>query len=168
VFVLNFFFSIILRIIYTFYANKQSIGVNRAISSLLFQKILKLPQRFVAKAGSGKLVSLVSGELQTLEKTLWYIPYILIAPLSNFACFAYFAVYFYEASAIAFFLQMVIVIIFVFLSVKATKLKYIESKIDMLILQVIAQTRESDSSVTLLKASRPLKHTVGNTFSKIK
>jgi ABC-type multidrug transport system fused ATPase/permease subunit len=127
-FILIFLISIVLRIIYTFYANKQAININRGISTLLFSKILKLPQRFVAKIGTGKLVSLVSGELQTLEKTMWYIPYILVAPISNIAWFAYFAVYFYEASPIAFGFQLAVLVIFIILSIITTKLKFKESK----------------------------------------
>ena len=128
VFILIVISSVAIKIPYIFYANKLAVNVNRGISALLYQKVLKLSQISLAKASTGKLVTLVSGDLQTLEKTMWFIPYIFVAPLLLIACFAYFAVYFYEASAITFIILVLLVIAFIISAVFSNRWKYLEGK----------------------------------------
>ena len=61
-----------------------------------------MSQKSLAVTSTGKLVTLVSGELQTIEKTFWYVPVSISTLLILLALFTYIAVFFAEASAIAF------------------------------------------------------------------
>lgn len=82
-FIVNGFLTIWTRSIYQFNSNKLSININRGISTLLYTKLTRLSQKGLAMTTSGKLVSLVSGELQVLEKSMWFIPHLVIAPIAN-------------------------------------------------------------------------------------
>ena len=72
-FILFWGLSIFIRTIFKFEANILSMKINRGISSLLFQKITRMSQVSLAKASAGKLVTMVSAELQTMESSMWYI-----------------------------------------------------------------------------------------------
>lgn len=62
--------SVFFRTLFKYEASVLSMKMNRGISSVLFQKITKMSQVSLAKASAGKLVMMVSGELQTLESSL--------------------------------------------------------------------------------------------------
>ena len=76
----------------------EHIFINIGVSSLVYQKILKLTQKSLATTASGKLTNLVSGELQAIEKSLYVLPYIAILPVTLFAWFGYFGAVYYEVS----------------------------------------------------------------------
>ena len=62
------------RLVYC--AKLLAVRINRCVSSLLYQKVMKLSQKSLAVSSTGKLVTLISSELQIVEKSFWYIPYI--------------------------------------------------------------------------------------------
>ena len=68
------------------------------VSSILYQKILKLSQKSLATTASGKLTTLVSGELQTIEKSLHLIIDMMVLPITLLAWFGYFGAVYYEVS----------------------------------------------------------------------
>lgn len=127
-FILVMFFSVLTLSIYQFYANILAVNTNRGISALLYQKMMKLSHIGLAKVSTGKLVSLVSGELQTLEKSMWYIPYMAVSPIINILCYVFFSLYYFEAAAIAFVFQLVVVIVFIIISLKVAGWRYLEGK----------------------------------------
>lgn len=57
------------------------ISVRKGLSGLVFKKILSFSQRSKSKATSGKLVSILSGELQMIERSIIILPAIVIAPV---------------------------------------------------------------------------------------
>jgi len=122
------FFSIFFKIYYYMYGNKLAITINRGISLLLYQKILKLSQKSLVLASTGKLVTLVSGELQSLEKTFWYITYLIASPVALLACFIYFSYIYWEAGAIAFVWIWCMLAAFVWLALKNRMWRYMEGK----------------------------------------
>jgi ABC-type multidrug transport system fused ATPase/permease subunit len=128
VFCITMFFSIFLKIYYYMYANKLAIKINRGISTLLYQKILNLSQKSLAMASTGKLVTLVSAELQTLEKTFWYITYLIASPAMQIASFIYFAYDFHEGSAISFVSLLILMAGFILLALKTSRWRYLEGK----------------------------------------
>lgn len=107
----------------------MAIKINRGISTLLYQKVMNLSQKSLAMASTGKLVTLVSAELQTLEKTFWYIAYLIASPVTQLASFIYFAFVYYEASAIAMVSLLLLMSSFVLLAVKTSRWRYLEGKL---------------------------------------
>ena len=94
--------SIFFRTVFKFEASLLSMKINRGISAVLFQKITRMSQVSLAKASAGKLVTMVSGELQTLESNMWYIFWLNVNLIITLLIFIYFGFAFYEASVIGF------------------------------------------------------------------
>ena len=65
---------------------------------MVYQKILKLSQKSLATTASGKLTTLISGELQTIEKSLYCLTYLVVLPITLLAWFGYFGGIYYEVS----------------------------------------------------------------------
>lgn len=116
------------RTLYIFNISKTAMVVNRGVSSLLYQKITLLSQKSLALATSGKLMTLISSELQDFEKNMWGMSYVIIMPLSLIATFVYFAFLYYEASAIAFIATLLILVIIVALGMKSMSYRYNQGK----------------------------------------
>ena len=75
------FINIYLRHVALFQAYSYILVVRKSSIGLLYSKILKLSQKSLAKATSGKIINLASGDLSSLERTLHFSPYIIISPL---------------------------------------------------------------------------------------
>ena len=102
VFILISVLSLLVKNYFMLYAKLFSVNVNKCVGTALYNKVLKMSQKSLAVTSTGKLVTLVSGELQTIEKTFWYVPVSISTLLILLALFTYIAVFFAEASAIAF------------------------------------------------------------------
>ena len=87
---------------FVLYSRLVAVDINKCVASVLYSKVLRLSQKSLALTSTGKLITLVSGELQTIEKTFWYIPLFIVNLLIIFICFGYIIVFFLEAGAIAF------------------------------------------------------------------
>ena len=94
--------ALLVKNVFLLYARLVAVNINKCVGAALYNKVLKMSKKSLAVTSTGKLVTLVSGELQTIEKTFWYVPQFYTIVIMLFAIFAYIAVFFYEASAIAF------------------------------------------------------------------
>ena len=54
--------------------------IRKGLSGLIFKKIMRFSEKSKHQATSGKLVSIISGELQALERGLIVIPFIITSP----------------------------------------------------------------------------------------
>ena len=102
--------------------------INKGISALLFQKVLRLSQKSSSVVSSGKLVTLVSGELQTIEESSQYIFYVLTKPILLILLFGYLCIDFKEAGAISLGALVWILAAFMAIVGKIVKWKYFEGK----------------------------------------
>ena len=66
---------------YLFYAAAFGVAVRKGISGVLYRKILRFNQKSKAIATSGKLVAIVSGELQLIERGMLTISSLISAPV---------------------------------------------------------------------------------------
>ena len=101
-FLIIIFVSIMCKNMFVLYSRLVAVDINKCVASVLYSKVLRLSQKSLALTSTGKLITLVSGELQTIEKTFWYIPLFIVNLLIIFICFGYIIVFFLEAGAIAF------------------------------------------------------------------
>ena len=99
----NILLSVVCRSVLQFYSRMVASRISRCVSSLLYKKILRLSQKSLAVTSTGKLVTLVSGELQTIEKVFWYLPLALVNLIILLFTFVYFIYFYLEGGAIAFF-----------------------------------------------------------------
>lgn len=76
--------------------------MRKALTALLFKKILRFNQKSLAKATTGKIVTIVSGELQIIEQGLVLAPYIIVSPLVTIYAFVLISFEFKEAAALGF------------------------------------------------------------------
>ena len=74
------FVNILVRHVYLFYAYYFILILRKSTLSLLYEKITTLSQKSVAKATIGKIINLGSGDLSTLERTLQFLSFAIIAP----------------------------------------------------------------------------------------
>lgn len=128
-FILIQLIAIMFRTAYLFYSNKLSVKITSSMACLMYQKILRMSQSSITETSSGKLISLVTSDLQNLEKTMWYIPYIIVGPILTIAWFAYFAIWYYEASPLALFVFWILLFLYVILMKKVTQWRNFEGKV---------------------------------------
>lgn len=103
----------------------------------MYQKALRLSQKSKAISSTGKIVTIVSGELQTIEWGIQMAPYILIAPVSTLIAFCLIAINFQEAAAIGFIVFVFIIIAQILMSKVSLKWKikegaFSDKRIDIL------------------------------------
>ena len=70
-----------MRNLYLFYATSFGVAVRKGISGVLYRKILKFNQKSKAIANSGKLVAIVSGDLQLIQRGMVSVNSIISAPI---------------------------------------------------------------------------------------
>lgn len=90
--------------------------------------MVRLTLKALASTASGTLTTIVSGELKTVEKSFWMLPYIFAMPMTLIACFIYFGFFFYESTAIAFFALLLLTDVFAGLIGTTGKWRYFEGK----------------------------------------
>ena len=122
VFLLNGFLSTLVKSYFMLHSKLLAVNVNKCVSTVLYNKVLKMSQKSLVVTSTGKLVTLVSGELQTIEKTFWYVPMFIINVFLLFILFGYIGVFFLEASLIAF--GIVLIMIFILLIFAGCNMKW--------------------------------------------
>lgn len=126
IFCLLFYIVQTFRVNYFFAANYLGINIRKAISGIMYRKALRLSQKSKAISSTGKIVTIVSGELQAIDWGIQMAPYIIIAPVSTVLAFALIAINFKEASAIGFVVFILIIISQILLSKVTLRWKYRE------------------------------------------
>ena len=67
---------------YFFISYEVGLAIKKGIGGLLYKKVLRFSQKSRAKATSGKIIAIVSGELQLLERGLVLLPNMFIGPVT--------------------------------------------------------------------------------------
>ena len=75
--------QIIFRHLFFFYLAMFAVVVRKAMTGILYQKLMRLSQSSVAKASPGKLINLASGDMAVIERGFQNLPYIVTAPIST-------------------------------------------------------------------------------------
>jgi len=117
-----------------FHAANTGLNMRKAITGMIFTKVLRFNQKSLAKASTGKIVTIVSGELQVIEQGLIMAPYIVIAPISTILAFSLIK----EAAALGFLMFVLIIICQAVISKATVKWKYWEGVYSDKRLKVIA------------------------------
>ena len=102
VFCMIFYIQQLNRVYYFFWANQLGINIRKAVSGLMFKKALKFSQKSKAISSTGRIVTIVSSELQSIDWGIQFAPYIVVAPISTLFAFALIAINFEEAAIIGF------------------------------------------------------------------
>ena len=73
--------SSILRSLNFFYSSVVGVVIRKGISGVIYRKILRFNQKSKAKASAGKLVSIISGDLQMIERGLMTAASLATSPI---------------------------------------------------------------------------------------
>ena len=123
--------SSICRNQYFFRGCVVALNIRKTLISALYTKISKLSMKSLTETNSGKLITIVSGDIQAIERALGAAPIILAAPFVNII--AYLILGFsagWEYAGITFAIWIIIMISQHLASEKAKSLKLKESKIN--------------------------------------
>lgn len=107
-------------------SSRSGVSIRKGLSGLIFKKILRFNQKSKATATSGKLVAIVSGELQLLERGLITIPFIVSAPFTLIFAFILIGILFKEAVLFGLVVAFIIFGLEIFASHYTNKFKYRE------------------------------------------
>ena len=67
---------------------KLSLRIRRLLCAALYDKVVKLSMKSMTETHSGKLISIISADLFTIEKGLSIAPFLFATPFINmFACY---------------------------------------------------------------------------------
>jgi len=111
---------------YLFIANKTGLNIRKGLSGVIYRKILRFNQKSKASASSGKLVSIVSGELQLVERGLVIIPALVTAPFTLAFTFIMLSFIFKEAVLFGLLVGIIIIAMEIVCSKMITKYRYKE------------------------------------------
>jgi ABC-type multidrug transport system fused ATPase/permease subunit len=75
------------RNFYYYYGYVMALEARKMLVSAMYDKVAKLSMRSLTETNSGKLITLVSCEIFTLERPLSMAPFILAAPFINLVCY---------------------------------------------------------------------------------
>lgn len=87
VFCLAIILSSIARNYYYYYTSRITIKIRKILISLIYDKTSKLCLRSLVKMNSGKLITMISTEIFTLERGLTMVPLVFAAPFVNIICY---------------------------------------------------------------------------------
>jgi len=118
--------ALIIRHRFFFWGTTTGLNMRKAISGAIFRKIIKFNQKSLAMATTGKIFTIVSGELQILETGIILVPYIVIAPISTILAFTLIGLNFKEASLLGVLMYTVIIVLQTVVSRATVKWKYFE------------------------------------------
>jgi ATP-binding cassette subfamily C (CFTR/MRP) protein 1 len=104
------------------------INIRKGIAGMIYKKALKFNQKSIAKASSGKVVTIISGELQNIERGMAQIPYLFITPINTILAFTLIGINFKEGAAIGFGIFILLIIGQFIMSRKLMKWRYMESR----------------------------------------
>ena len=65
----------------------MSINIRKALTIALYNKIEKLTIKSLTETDSGKVISIISGDLQALTRPMCFISIIIAAPLINLTAY---------------------------------------------------------------------------------
>ena len=60
-----------------------SINIRKALTGILYSKIERLTIKSLTETDSGKVISIISGDIQGLTRPMCFISIILVAPVIN-------------------------------------------------------------------------------------
>ena len=115
-----------LRNLYLFYSSAVGVAIRKGISGLLYKKILKFSQKSKAKASSGKLVVIISGDLQLIERGMILVSAIATSPILLIVCIILLSLIFQEGALVGFVVAILLLMCIYFLSGFVRKFKYKE------------------------------------------
>jgi ABC-type multidrug transport system fused ATPase/permease subunit len=72
---------------YFFQGFYYSINMRKAIVLAMFNKVAKLSLKSLAETNSGKLITLISSDIFTVERNMQFAPLIISAPISNICAY---------------------------------------------------------------------------------
>jgi len=114
------------RNFFMFHSSCAGINVRKGLSGLLYRKMLKFNQKSKALASTGKIVGIISGELQLVERGMIIVPALVTAPITLIFGMVVLSFIFKEAVIFGFIVS-VIIIFSEFVSAKyINKFKYRE------------------------------------------
>lgn len=103
--------------------------MRKTLINAMYLKISKLSQKSMTETNSGKLVTIVSGDIQSIERALGFVPAIFSSPFTNLVAYVILG---YSAgwkySLIAFLMWVIIMIGQHYSSRKTKDLKQKESR----------------------------------------
>ena len=105
---------------YFFKTGELGVTIRKGLSLAIYNKILKFNESSKHKASAGKLVSIISGELQAIEKGMIMIPSLISSPALFIVVVALTGIYFKGAVVIGAILGL---IVFTFQYIAARKIK---------------------------------------------
>lgn len=73
--------------IYIFDGTYTSVLIRKVLISAMYSKVSKLSVKSMTETNSGKLITIVSGDLQVLDKALAFIPTVFVAPYINMVAY---------------------------------------------------------------------------------
>ena len=79
--------SVINKNKYIFDGYVQAIKLRKTIIASLYDKVAKLSMKALAETNSGKLVTIVSGDIQSVERALAMVPIVIAAPFVNITAY---------------------------------------------------------------------------------
>jgi ABC-type multidrug transport system fused ATPase/permease subunit len=68
-----------------------ALRLRRILVATLFDKVVRLSTQSISQTNSGKLISLISSDLLSVENGLSYFPIILVAPFVNLLAYYFLA-----------------------------------------------------------------------------
>ena len=77
----------LLRSFYIYAGYFMALEIRKLLTSAMYDKVSKLSMRSLTETNSGKLITLVSSDIFTLERPLAMSPFGLTAPFINIACY---------------------------------------------------------------------------------
>ena len=77
----------LLRNFYIYYGYVMALEIRKMLISAIYDKVNKLSMRSLTETNSGRLITLVSSDIFTLERSLAMAPFGLAAPFINLACY---------------------------------------------------------------------------------
>ena len=72
---------------YIFSGYNLSINIRKALTGILYNKIERLTIKSLTETDSGKVISIISGDLQALTRPMCFIAIILVAPIINLTAY---------------------------------------------------------------------------------
>ena len=119
--------SILVRHHFFYQGMILGLNIRKSISGIIFKKVLRFSNKSLSENNAGKIITIVSGELQVLEHGITMTPYVIIGPITTILAFILIAINFREAAAIGFIGYLLLVFLKLLLSKATLKWKYRES-----------------------------------------
>lgn len=70
-----------------YYGYQMALEVRKLLVAAMYDKVAKMSMRSLTETNSGKLITLVSSDIFSLERPLTMAPFCLVSPFINIACY---------------------------------------------------------------------------------